>query len=415
MTSLPPKQSRSSTVKRGKNRNQKDSGDRMNVEYRHLPKHSHEHSKARSVVRPPLRQEKKHQGRPLTDSTFRLDADHLCDDDAGLVQYESEEELNRMRRLWKRFRRRMKAETEEAIENQQREDSALQLTLQTHELESAEPLLFVDCCLQENEEFQPSNPATNDKEIIVLNNDKYSLHPHNSSQRKNKSKNHSKASVKKEETNGFWQFFQMHKRNKKLSQKAAQQQHIDTDTVSTMETACTDDYSLQSHSSMQSWQSVVTEKRTNRRYHREILLNHYGAADDPWSAAHRGDLDALETRWKHRHDWTLEDEEGNTPLYYACQSGGAKNLRVVLFLLQQWPADRHIPGSLLNRCRLDAANGFILELLNNPSQAEWIIQEAEEAYSRGSSNDDVVNYIEGRYHNPRLVGIREEREDESYW
>lgn len=181
------------------------------------------------------------------------------------------------------------------------------------------------------------------------------------------------------------------------------------DTVSTSdETSLASDFttSSESQASWYSWQSAETEQVSNRGGTRELLLKHFGGENDsPWLAAKRGDLNALENRWKHRHDWTLEDEHGNTPLYYACRYGGAKNLRVILFLLQQWPSTQHIPPMLLHRCKQDAANIYVQELLINPCHAEMIIndfekcsiqeklldndQDAEEEYAKGNKLYDI--------------------------
>ena len=60
--------------------------------------------------------------------------------------------------------------------------------------------------------------------------------------------------------------------------------------------------------------------------------------DDPWQAARRGDLGALKGfQIRGEVNWKAKDKFGNTPLFYACNSGVAENVMVVPFLL--WATD----------------------------------------------------------------------------
>jgi len=186
---------------------------------------------------------------------------------------------------------------------------------------------------------------------------------------------------------GFWDFLGV------LSGQSWKETGLeDSYTVATAdETSMASDYSMSSESeaSRYSWQSADTEIVSNRGGTRDLLIKHFGGENDsPWLAAKRGDMNALENRWKYRHDWTLEDEHGNTPLYYACRYGGEKNLRVVLFLLQQWPSNQHIPPDLMNRCKLEAANVYVQELLINPCHAEAIINDYEQCYAQQDKHED---------------------------
>ena len=96
-------------------------------------------------------------------------------------------------------------------------------------------------------------------------------------------------------------------------------------------------------------------------------------ADDPWNAAKRGDLIALQIFAEGDHvakvDWTKEDEFESTPLYYACHSGasGKHGLRAVRYLLQIWPGQ--IPPHVLDRCKKNALNSDVIRLLNWASNA----------------------------------------------
>jgi hypothetical protein len=112
--------------------------------------------------------------------------------------------------------------------------------------------------------------------------------------------------------------------------------------------------------------------------------------DDPWTAARRGDLEAL-WRWTH-HDWTREDDFGNTPLYYACHSGAARNLRVVSFLLEQWPnpTDSSIPLPILDRCKKNAINPYVVRLLEQPENADTILLEASQQNNDHGSESSSV-------------------------
>lgn len=280
----------------------------------------------------------------------------------GLADYMNED-ISRLRQLWRRFRRRMKQERKDAIEQQEAVDQTLQAEEQRKEWGGNtlidEPLLLVD------------SQAENSRYELVL------------------TKNLSSEEEELHIDGGFWEFLHLYKKPKD-----------DADTASTSDnTSLADDFSLHSATSMrsyQSWQSHETVRVKNFSGTLALLREHFEGMDDPWLAAQRGDIDALERRWRYRHDWTLEDEHGNTPLYYACQSGGAHDLRVVLFLLQEWPSTQHIPESLMKRCIEDAANHYVAALLNDPSQAELIIENFEEVSSE-ETREDAVDHIERRF------------------
>jgi hypothetical protein len=160
--------------------------------------------------------------------------------------------------------------------------------------------------------------------------------------------------------------------------------------------------SMESEVSWQSWNSVLTEKACNAAAKREYLARRFGGDnDDPWLAAKRGDLETLVRRWKNRHDWTLQNEDGDVPLYLACRYGGAKDPRVVLFLLQQWPSSQHIPPALIGKCIEDAVNVHVEEIMLHPNQAELIIRDYQE---------HVLDKVGTG--NQRLHGINEEQEDD---
>jgi hypothetical protein len=190
-----------------------------------------------------------------------------------------------------------------------------------------------------------------------------------------------------------------------------QQGETDNDTPAT--SACTVSLadSVDSRQSGKSWQSKLTEKADNTS---KRQLEMTVVEDDPWTAAKRGDLIALQ-RWTHRHDWTQEDDFGNVPLYYACHSGAARNLRIVDFLLQQWPTRtaaaaataskrrRRITAALMDHCKKNAINATVVHMLNYPDKAEEIILEAEEL----SSDDDEDDHLGG-------LGIFAEEEEADY-
>jgi hypothetical protein len=91
--------------------------------------------------------------------------------------------------------------------------------------------------------------------------------------------------------------------------------------------------------------------------------------DDQWSAAKRGDLDAL--KGFVDIDWTEEDDFGNTPLYYACHSGAARDIQTVKFLLEKWPG--RLPPEIEFRCKMNAVNHVVVALLKNPNDASSLI------------------------------------------
>jgi hypothetical protein len=94
--------------------------------------------------------------------------------------------------------------------------------------------------------------------------------------------------------------------------------------------------------------------------------------DDPWCAAKRGDVDAIQ-KWTidKAHDWSQKDAFGNTALFYACHSGAAIDITIVKQLLDQWPVDQ-IPADVLDRCKLNAINTSVIQMLKNPADAEKI-------------------------------------------
>lgn len=317
-----------------------------------------------------------------------------------------EMDINKQRHLWKLFRRRMRREQKEAVEEQLQSrkelDSALQMLEQERELMRAMAMKDPQRYWKRgriNKDGDDDNDFDDDSRDERFGHETVLVATSDASSRSGSS---SQGSVQEKEGN-FWNFFEQFLRKKGVGDE--------TDTVSTTDnTSVADDYSLSSFSSWKSWQTGTTAGINNCGRHRELLLDHYGAVDDPWSAAYRGDLQALEQRWKHRHDWTLEDEHGHTPLYYACQAGGDKDLRVVLFLLQQWPSHLHIPDSVLESCKMDAVNEYVAELLRDPGQAEQIIQEFESRETRHWNNDDVIDYIEDHFLFGGLYGIAESGE-----
>ena len=93
-------------------------------------------------------------------------------------------------------------------------------------------------------------------------------------------------------------------------------------------------------------------------------------AVNPWAAAKRGNLQALQVI-AATHDpscWATEDSFGNTPLHYACCSTNMDIIHhgpeIVLFLLEQWPMGR-VPSHVLEDCREAAKDhSGILRILN---------------------------------------------------
>eukprot|EP00545_Synedropsis_sp_CCMP1620_P003648 CAMPEP_0119006982 /NCGR_PEP_ID=MMETSP1176-20130426/2682_1 /TAXON_ID=265551 /ORGANISM="Synedropsis recta cf, Strain CCMP1620" /LENGTH=276 /DNA_ID=CAMNT_0006959025 /DNA_START=8 /DNA_END=838 /DNA_ORIENTATION=- len=88
--------------------------------------------------------------------------------------------------------------------------------------------------------------------------------------------------------------------------------------------------------------------------------------DDQWAAAKRGDLKALETFMGI--DWTKEDPFESTPLYYACHSGAARDIRVVRYLLDHWPGE--VPVDVLSRCKKNAINASTVRMLESPEDSD---------------------------------------------
>lgn len=306
---------------------------------------------------------------------------------AAIREWQKEQtDLNRKKRLWRSFRQRMRLERREALQSER--DAQLSFLEQkkewTGELEGG-------MCRYEVElprTFMSSRSSTS------------------SSRDDNSSMG----------GGGFWDFMNIFHGGSRSGNKS----HGSTASTSEV-TSLASDYTTESESSRYTWQSTQTAKMGNCSGTRDMLVQHFGGEhDNPWLAAKRGDLAALEGRWKNRNDWTLEDEHGNPPLYYACSYGGARNIRVVFFCLQQWPKTQHIPEALLARCKADAANIRVQEILINPSQAEWIIHDYEENCSHNACNDledddeseDYANRMRHQYYSrgPLLHGIREEDE-----
>eukprot|EP00978_Attheya_sp_CCMP212_P015832 scaffold40973_cov50-Attheya_sp.AAC.1 len=92
--------------------------------------------------------------------------------------------------------------------------------------------------------------------------------------------------------------------------------------------------------------------------------------DDPWTAAKRGDFDALVRFMNHDSsegiiDWTREDDFGNVPLYYACHTGasaGKSGLKSVEMLIDLWPGS--LPKDIFDRCKKNAINLKVADLLD---------------------------------------------------
>lgn len=300
-------------------------------------------------------------------------------------------EVNRKRKLWRAFRRRMHKESKAAIayELQMRNDSLIQHIEQEDEvrdrvMRQISSFVVVDCELESDMPtfemvLPPSFKAFRDDE-----------------------NRQSDTHTTKEKTNVWtidkrmWDLLNIFG-GRSWTSNSAERLKDDASCHQTVETV-EDTYSLSSSRSMdsclswRSWNSVVTEKVCNAANHsKPFELEN----DDPWAAAKRGDLETLENRWKNRHDWTLENEEGDTPLYLACRYGGARNPRVVLFLLQQWPQYIHIPESLLRKCIHDSANIHVEEILIHPSHAEMIILDFEDyVLKKGNGDDSAKNTLD---------------------
>jgi hypothetical protein len=91
--------------------------------------------------------------------------------------------------------------------------------------------------------------------------------------------------------------------------------------------------------------------------------------DDQWNAAKRGDLEAL--KGFVDIDWTEVDDFGNTPLYYACHSGAARDIQTVKFLIEKWPGK--LPPVIENRCKTNAVNHAVIAILKNPHDPSAIV------------------------------------------
>mmetsp|Transcript_29318 Transcript_29318/g.48457 ORF Transcript_29318/g.48457 Transcript_29318/m.48457 type:complete len:417 (-) Transcript_29318:99-1349(-) len=110
---------------------------------------------------------------------------------------------------------------------------------------------------------------------------------------------------------------------------------------------------------------------------------------NPWAAAKRGDMKALEAI-AATHDpsiWMTEDAFEATPLHYACRSNNRSvGPQVVLFLLEQWPTGC-VPSHILQRCRETVTDHNIKRILNGDQQF------IEEVRDRALISDDGVSGI----------------------
>lgn len=100
---------------------------------------------------------------------------------------------------------------------------------------------------------------------------------------------------------------------------------------------------------------------------------HSTGEDDAWTAAKRGDVDAIQAWTTDKtYDWSAKDDFGNTPLFYACHSGASFNISIVKQILDQWPVEQ-IPADVLDRCKLNAINSSVVKMLNHPEESEKIV------------------------------------------
>lgn len=323
-----------------------------------------------------------------------------------MSKLELQEEIDQKRRLWRVYRRKLHREQQTAVLDERRRltkaDAAIQAAEQEEEFRrviggDAEALFVVDVQEEERPMYELVLPR------VFMKRTYENLDGDDDSVTKSEKGGHGGWNMIE---GGFWELLNM------ITGKSCKDD-MDADTASTSdETSMASEQTMESEASWQSWNSIETEKMDNCGRNRELIMKHFGGENDsPWLAAKRGDLNALEFRWKNRHDWTLEDEFGNVPLYYACKYG--KNLRVVLFLLLQWPSTQHIPPSLISRCKDDAANIYVQEILTNPCHAEWIIFDYEENFPQGE-NDGVEHELleDHAAGEAQLYDIYEGEEDE---
>jgi hypothetical protein len=334
-------------------------------------------------------------------------------------------DLEHKKSLWRVFRRRMNEERRLAVQMEQQKQQQQQLQLE----QETKNIMFIKnnySSSSSSSKVEETRLPSDQKESDQLLGSLVSIDPHGEYAKyemvlpKMFELTVSDCGDKEKQSwsvpGGFWEFWNMLSGQSSSSRNAAPNDDAG-DTVSTSdETSLASDFttSSESQASWYSWQSAETQQVSNRGGTRDLLLKHFGGENDsPWLAAKRGDLNALENRWKHRHDWTLEDEHGNTPLYYACRYGGASNLRVVFFLLQQWPSTQHIPPMLLHRCRQDAANMYVQELLLHPCHAEMIIQDFEQHHIPDKQHNDEDSEQGSRNNNTnRLYDIFEDDDDD---
>jgi hypothetical protein len=331
----------------------------------------------------------------------------------SVLEYSSYAEIDKKRRLWRTHRQKVKRDQQEAILDEKmrlkESDATLQMTEQNkeyqrfmaHQASSSKPVLVVDS-LEEGSRYEMVLPR-----LFNANNDPDS--PPEDDFKSNPSKNSSGWNI----DGGMWELLDMVTGKFWKNEENADD---DSDTASTSDetsmASIASEQTMESTISWQSWNSTETAKVGHCAGTRDIIMQHFGGANDsPWLAAKRGDLNALEFRWKHRHDWTLEDEFGNVPLYYACKYG--KNLRLVFFLLQQWPSTQHIPADLLYRCKEDASNIYVQEMLTNPCHAEWIIHDFEANFPQGENDEaDEEDFLDDDVNGERLYDIYEGEEEE---
>ena len=137
----------------------------------------------------------------------------------------------------------------------------------------------------------------------------------------------------------------------------------------------------------------------------------HGFEDDPWLAAKRGDIDAIQ-QWvadKKDWDWSQVDDFGNTALFYACHSGAAMNIAIVKVMLDQWPVDQ-IPEDVMDRCKLNAINRSVVKMLENPDSAEDIIVAALSDLVLNEHGDDEESLHLRKW---LLYDLEEGEEDET--
>ena len=128
--------------------------------------------------------------------------------------------------------------------------------------------------------------------------------------------------------------------------------------------------------------SAITQPFNNTcRYKMEVEMGKGEVYVDPWTAAKRGNMDILEkfVTCFPNYDWSRLDKCGYTPLHYACQYGANHDLMVVAFLLLEWIKNegQMPPKFVLKRCKRNAANEFVIRLLDEPHNTRQILAQWE--------------------------------------